>query len=158
MSQENDAVRDKEKKSEKVPLLWGEMDAVAEIAQKLIPKHHPHLASARIEYMCRNIAAKRGGRPVAGNVYKMTGKWEYLTGKDLAVEVALEVWNDLEPHQRLALVDHLLTRIVGEESEENGEMKYKIVLPEVQEFAEIAERHGQWNEGLVEIEKCLRVK
>jgi hypothetical protein len=134
------------------------MDAVAEIAQKLIPKHHPHLASARIEYMCRNIAAKRGGRPVAGNVYKMTGKWEYLTERDLAVEVALEVWNDLQPHQRIALVDHLLTRIVGEEDEENGTMKYKIVLPEVQEFAEIAERHGQWNEGLVEIEKCLRVK
>ena len=37
-------------------------------------------------------------------------------------------------------------------------MKYKIVLPEIQEFTEIAERHGQWNEGLVEIEKCLRVK
>ncbi len=158
MSQENDAVRDKEKKSEKVPLLWGEMEAVAEIAEKLIPKHHPHLATARIEYMCRNIAAKRGGRPVAGNVYKMSGKWEYLTGKDLAVEVALEVWNDLAPNQRVALVDHLLTRIVGEETEENGTMKYKIVLPEVQEFAEIAERHGQWNEGLVEIEKCLRVK
>jgi len=156
MSQENDAVRDKEKKSEKVPLLWGPMEAVEEIALKLIPKHHPHLGTARIEYMCRNIAAKRGGRSVAGNVYKMSGKWEYLTGKDLAVEVALEVWNDLNPNQRVALVDHLLTRIVGEESEENGTMKYKIVLPEVQEFPEIAERHGQWNEGLVEIEKCLR--
>ncbi len=158
MTQENDAVRSKEEKSEKVPLLFADSEAVEEIALKLIPKHHPHLATARIQYICRNISAKRGGRPVPGNVYKMTGKWEHLVGKDLVVEVALDVWNDYNPHQRIALIDHLLTRFVGEESEENGVMKYKIVLPEVQEFAEIAERHGQWNEGLVEIEKCLRVK
>jgi hypothetical protein len=158
MTQENDAVRDKDQKSEKVPLLFADSEAVEEIARKLIPKHHPHLGTARMKYICRNIAAKRGGRAVPGNVYKMTGKWEYLVGCDFVVEVALEVWNDLEPHQRLALVDHLLTRCMGEESEENGEMKWKIVLPEVQEFAEIAERHGQWHEGLVELEKGLRVK
>ncbi len=158
MSQENDAVRDKEKKSEKVPLLFDDCEAVEEFARRLIPKHHPHLGSANIRYICRNVAAKRSGKPVSGNVYKMTGKWAFLTGRDLIVEVALEVWNDLEPNQRLALVDHLLTRIVGEESEENGMMKYTIVHPEIQEFSEVAERHGQWHEGLVEFEKSLRTK
>jgi len=157
MSEINDAVRDKDKKSEKVPLLFADCEAVEELATRLIPRHHPHLGSAKIRYICRNVAAKRAGRPVSGNVYKMTGKWHFLTGDtDLVVEVALEVWNGLEPNQRIALVDHLLTRIVGEENEENGEMKYTIVQPEIQEFAEVAERHGQWHESLVEFEKALR--
>lgn len=156
MSQENDAVRDKEKKSEKVPLLWDEHEASEEIAKKLIPKHHSHLASAEIQYTCRNTAAKRAGKPVSGNVYKMSGKWRYLTGKDFVFEIALEVWNELEPHQRTALVDHLLTRCTGEESEENGEMKWGLRPPEIQEFSEVAERNGTWHESLVEFEKCLR--
>lgn len=156
VTKENDAVRDKKEKSEKVPLVFGGMEAVEEIANKLIPKHHHHLGSARFKFICRNRAAMRAGKPVPGNVYKMSGKFEYLVEADFVLEVALEVWNELEPHQRIALVDHLLARCRGEEIEETGDMKWKIVPPEVQEFPEIAERHGQWHEGLVEIEKCLR--
>jgi hypothetical protein len=47
---------------------------------------------------------------------------------------------------------------VGEEDESTGDMKWGIRPPEVQEFSEIAERHGQWNENLVEIAKCLKDK
>lgn len=156
MGQENDAVRDKRQKTEKEPLIFGGFDAVEEIAKKLVSKHHSHLGSARIKYICRNRAAMRAGRPVPGNVYKMSGKFEYLVECDFVLEVALEVWNDLQPSQRIALVDHLLTRCRGEEVEESGEMKWKVVPPEVQEFSEVAERHGQWHPGLVELEKCLR--
>lgn len=159
MSQENDAVRDKDKKSEKVPTLWDDHEASAEIAAVLIRKHHQHLATAEIRYSCRNTAAKRAGKPVPGNIYKMAGKWKYNTdGKDFVMEIALEVWNDLEPNQRIALVDHLLTRCTGEESQENGEMKWGLRPPEIQEFSEVAERNGQWHEGLVEFEKSLRAK
>lgn len=158
MSQENDAVRDKDKKSEKMPLLWDEHEASAEIAEKLIRKHHQHLATADIRYTCRNLAAKRAGKPVPGNIYKMSGKWKFLTGNDFVMEIALEVWNELEPNQRIALVDHLLTRCVGDENQENGEMKWGLRPPEIQEFAEVAERNGQWHEGLVEFEKSLRAR
>lgn len=155
-SSENDAVRDKRQQSTKVPLLFDDFETLEMLAKKLIPEHHPDLAEANIRYICRNTASKRSGKQVPGNVYKMQGKFKYLTKCDLVLEVALEVWNELQPNQRVALVDHLLTRCVGEENEETGDWKWSIIPPEIQEFPEVAERHGQWNEGLVDMEKALR--
>lgn len=158
MNSENDAVRDKAKKSTKIPVLFDNFEKGKEIAEKMIPNYHPHLATAKIGYICRNQASKKAGNPVSGAVYKMQGKFGFLTGFDLVMEVALDVWNELSPSQRYALIDHLLTRISGEEDEETGEYRWKLIPPDIQEFTEVAERHGQWNEGLVEMEKALRHK
>lgn len=154
----NDAVRDEGKKSERVPLLFDSFETVERMAKDLISNYHPHLTEARIKYICRNRAARRGGNLVPGNVYKMSGKFEYLVGHDFVVEVALEVWNDLSPNQRTALIDHLLSRCVGEEDEEDGSTKWRLIPPEVQEFPEVAERHGRWNDGLVSLGNSLRNK
>jgi len=153
---ENDAVRSKRERKVPEKVLFGDSEAAEQIASKLIPKFHPELAHARFRYICRSKASKRGGNPVAGNVYKMSGKFEHLVQTDFVLEVALDVWNPLNPNQRVALIDHLLTRCVGVEDEKTGEMKWSIRPPEVQEFPEVAERNGQWNEGLVEIAKCLQ--
>ena len=157
-SSENDAVRDKRQKSTKIPLLFDDFEAAEKLAGKLIPEHHPDLAEANIRYICRNSASKKCGKAVPGNIYKMQGKFRYLVGCDFVMEIALEVWNELQPNQRLALVDHLLTRCVGEEVEETGDWKWSIIPPEIQEFSEVAERHGQWHEGLVDMEKALRAR
>lgn len=155
---ENDAVRSKDQHTESNPLLFDDSEAAELIAERLIPDFHPHLADANIRYICRNRAAKRGGEKVSGNVYKMSGKYNFLTGQNFIVEIALDVWNDLAPNQRKALIDHLLTRCVGVEDETTGEYKWKVVPPVIQEFPEVAERNGQWNEGLVDMEKALRSK
>jgi hypothetical protein len=136
-------------------VIFGDFDTAEEITSKLIPKYHPELATADFKYICRSKSSKKGGKPVAGNVYKMSGKFKHLVGSDFVLEIALDCWNGLEPNQRIALIDHLLSRCVGEEDEQNGEMKWKIRPPEVQEFPEIAERHGQWCDGLIEMFKCL---
>lgn len=153
---ENDAVRDKREKKAPEKVLFADFEEAENIASGLIRKHHPEVASARFKFICRSKAAKRAGSPVAGNVYKMSAKFEHLTQTDFVMEIALDVWNPLAPRQRTALVDHLLTRCVGDEDEKTGEMKWSLRPPEVQEFSEVAERHGQWNEPLVEMAKCLR--
>lgn len=156
MSKESKSKNGKPEHAAPDPLLFGDFESGEGIAKELIRKHHTHLATARMKYMCRNRAAKRGGRPVPGNVYKMSGKFEYLTACDFVVEVALEVWNDLAPNQRVALIDHLLTRCGGEEVEETGEMKWRMIPVEVQEFTEVAARNGQWHEGLVSLASSLQ--
>jgi hypothetical protein len=153
---ENDAVRNKKARNPPDKVLFGDSDTAAEVANRLIPQFHPELGSAVIRYIGRSKAAKRSGNPVPGNVYRMSGKFGFLTSCDYVVEVALDIWNGLNPTQRNALMDHLLTRCVGEEDEESGDMKWKLRLPEVQEFPEVAERQGQWNEGLVELASCLK--
>ena len=139
-----------------VPLVFGEFEAGEEIARVIIPKYHPGLATARIRFICRNKATKKAGHLIPGNVYKMAPKYEYLIGYDFVLEIALEVWNDFNPRQRRAVVDHLLSRCIGDEDEENGEMKWKLRPPQVQEFPEIVERHGQWNEDLVDMGRSIR--
>jgi hypothetical protein len=140
-----------------VPLVFGEFEAIEEIAKVLISKHHLDLATARIRYICKNKASKKAGFLVPGNVYKMAPKYEYLVGCDFVLEIALEVWNDFNPRQRQAVVDHLLSRCVGEEDEEDGgAMKWKLRPPEVQEFPEVVERNGQWNESLIDMGKSIR--
>lgn len=155
---------DKKKKEPPVPLLIDDSEAVLEIAKKLIPKHHPHLIQAKFLYLCRNRASKAAGNPVAGQVRKANPTEKHLAqkagddGADFVVTVALDVWNELEPTQRTALVDHLLSRCVGIEDDQTGDMKYSLRPPQVQEFPEVAERHGKWNDGLVKLGDSLEGK
>ena len=153
---ENDAVTDMKKRAEPRKVLWGGMEAAEEIGNKLVPEHHSHLASARIKYICRDKAAKKHGNLVYGKAYKMSRMYEYLVECDFIIEVALEVWNELTPTQRPALIDHLLAHCHGEENEETGDMTWSVRPPTTQEFPEVAMRHGQWHEGLVDLEKSLR--
>ena len=174
---ENDAVRDKKEKAAPEPVLYGGFDAVREIAEKLIPKFHSEIASANILYVSRNKAPKSGGKLVPGKVYKLSPLYRYLTTTSLAeqqkngsmdrdnlpqadfiVEVALETWNPMSPNNRIALIDHLLARCVGVEDEKTGAMKYALRPPQVQEFPEVAERNGAWNDDLGEMRDSLRDK
>ena len=165
-SSENDAVRPKKERPAPDPLLFADSEAVKEIAEKLISKHHHELAGAKIVYLCRNKSAKSGGQPVPGHVKKASPMEKHIARSyfdageepDFFITVALDVWNDLQPNQRQALVDHLLTRCQAIEDERTGEMKYSIRPPQVQEFPEVAERHGRWNDGLIELGNCLEDK
>lgn len=139
-------------------IMYDHHDFSREIAEKLIAKYHPELGSARIQYLCRTKAAKAGGKSVPGKIYKPGGWSRFLTESDFVLEIALDCWNHFEPNQRTALVDHLLSRCVGTEDEQDGEMKWSLRPPEVQEFPEVAERHGCWNDSLSEIRQCLTNK
>jgi hypothetical protein len=152
--------KDKETSRKSAPkTLFEDFETAEELAKGLIKDYHPHLLTANIKYMCRDKASKKAGLPVAGVVTKNSPKNNFLMGGvDFVVDIALEVWNNLDPKQRKALVDHLLTRCTGEEDEETGEMKWGIIPPQVQEFSEVAERHGRWNDGLQELGQALDKK
>lgn len=144
-----------------MPRLYGSAEQVEEIAQRLLPTYHPELATARIMYIFVDVASKKNGRPVFGKASRVSGKWEYLTGQDFVIEVALDEWNNLDNRKREALVDHLLENCTGEEDETNGDMKWKVRTPDIQEFTSILNRHGAWNEelaGLVEVAQRLNLE
>jgi hypothetical protein len=138
------------------PIMFGGFDAVAEIANKLIPKYHPHLATAKFLFCSRNKAQKQGGVPVPGTVKKASPLEKYLGSHilpnddepDFIMIIALSLWNDMNPNQRTAFIDHLLMRCGAEDEDESGDIKYSIHPPEVQEFSEIVSRHGNWNISL----------
>jgi len=156
--------REVEVKPKAVPLLISDFETGKEISVGLIKDHHPHLATAKILYLCRNRAVKQGGIKVPGNVKRASPIEKHLSCSyfgdeeeaDFILTIALDVWNDLNQNQRLAVVDHLLTRCVGEEDEGSGEMKFSLRPPSVQEFPEIAKRYGTWNQSLLELSENFR--
>lgn len=164
--------RSKKKKSESMPTLVSSHEASCDIAAVLISRYHHHLASANIMFLCVNKPIKG----VGGKVQKATPLIKYLadlqdcemaTHKhvwhgdlnrdevDFIVTISLDAWNQADNRKRAAMVDHLLCRMTGQENEETGEMKWKTRDPDVQEFAECAERHGSWNNALEELRDCL---
>lgn len=159
--------RDKKERSDgPQPVLYDDSDSVKEIARKLIKQYHPHLINAHFIFGCRDKAQKKSGTPSPGYVKKVSPELKWLSGAkvegddtaDFILVVALECWNGMAPNQRTALVDHLLTKCQGEEDEKNGNMKWSLRPPEVQEFAEVAERNGRWNPELEHMAETLEGK
>lgn len=131
-----------------MPKVYGSADSVEAIAKNLIPMYHPELATARVKYIFVDKASMKNGKPIFGKVRKVSGVLEYLLESDFMLEIGLDQWNELSEQQRGALVDHLLERCTGEESEEDASMKWTMREPDVQEFSAILRRHGAWNDEL----------
>jgi hypothetical protein len=146
------------------PLLISDHESAKEVAKQLITDYHPHLASANIIYLCRSKAQKQGGKKLFGSVKKASPIERHIGGgyfpigeeADFIMMIALDVWNVSENNQRTAMIDHLLTRCCGEEDDKTGHMRYFLQAPSVQEFAEIANRHGMWNSSLEEFAGNIR--
>ena len=151
MTDKNKTARPKPQK-----VVFDDFPTIADMTEKLIAKYHPELGSASFKYICRSKSTKNSGKPVPGNVYRMGGKFRHLVDSDFVIEIALDCWNEFEPSQRTALIDHLLSRCTGIEDEQNGEMKWGIRHPEVQEFPEVASGNGCWNDSLTEMASCLK--
>jgi DNA polymerase III subunit gamma/tau len=141
-----------------MPTTYFEAETVEIIANRLIPTTHPHLATARIRYVFRDKHASEGGRPLPGKVRKISGINEYLLKIDFLIEVAQDLWSEMDGNQRDALVDHLLTYCFGEEDETDpgAGIVWKIRKPDVKEFVEVLNRRGKWNEPLGEFVDAAR--
>lgn len=154
--------RDKKQKAQAEPTLIGTLDSGQDLLTELVRQHHQHLASLKILLLCTNKSIKQGGRERPGKVQKATPLIKYLTadartgeGADVLITVSLPVWNAADGVQRQAIIDHLLTCVEVEENEENGDLKVKVVGPQVAEFAEVAERYGAYSTELRDIQSAL---
>ncbi len=127
------------------------------VASELIPQYHRHLDGVRIEYVFRSKHAKKNGKLVMGTCRLVSGLNAFLasdeeelelgnllqgdddaTPKFFVIEIAKDLWKDMSPKQRVALVDHELSHAY----QEDGELS---ILPhDVEEFAHIVRRYGLW--------------
>ena len=137
-------------KEPSVPLMYADHEDSGAIARALIVRYHSHLASAKIKWLCRNKSAKSGGKQLPGQVKKASPIERHLADEeyDFIITVALDVWNNLTAEKKTALIDHLLSRCSASENPNTGDVKYRVQPPQVQEFPDVALRHGAWNEDL----------
>lgn len=121
---------------------------VEEVARKLIADHHGHLVEARIRYLFREGAWSSKKKETWGNAQVVTGAQKHITGLDFIITINKEVWEHIEPHQRMALVDHELTHCECGEPDAKGNPTWFIQGHDVEDFARIVKRHGLWNEDI----------
>jgi hypothetical protein len=115
---------------------------VENIARRLIPEHHTHLADAKIKYLGREGAWSVGGKIRWGSAEKCSAKHRHLTGYDFIIIINVDVWGGLESKQKVALVDHELSHCG---INDNG---WCIWPHDVEDFASVVRRHGLWQEGV----------
>lgn len=133
-------------------------DEVYDIARDIIDKHHPNLENVEIVFLMRTPTPKRGGVEVWGQASKASAKHRALADGEFRfiIELADEVWEDLDIAHKRALIDHELCHCTREE-DDKGEIVYAIRGHDVEEFNEIVERHGHWTESLLSFTRQLEL-
>lgn len=127
------------------------------LAQPIIREHHSHLKGARVLYLFTSAKSSKAGRVRSGVAKKLTPEQRFLSsglesveeGYDFMVVINVAQWRRLTEDQQIALLDHELCYCSQKETvnRRTGAVTRKWVTrgPDLEEFAEIVERHGLWN-------------
>lgn len=131
---------------------WKAGEAIQESIKTLIGQAHPHLVDIcdDIIVIFKEKASRKGGQPTLGKTSKapalisLLGEREY----QFVIELAADTWNQLDDTQKMALLDHQLCFIGGEEDEKTAEMKYHLTSPDISYFSDEVLRNGHWRPDL----------
>ena len=120
----------------------------------LIPQHHPRLAEARIAYLFAESLTRKGQEQLA-KIKKAGALERYLGEVDYIMVVNYETWQRLAKAQRRALLDHELCHCTVT-SDKYGHPRYGLRGHDLEEFAEIVDRHGLWMPDVEEFAEVVQ--
>lgn len=129
-------------------------ESVLHLAEELIREFHEHLQGANIGFVFRATADKSGDKLVLGKAAKVSARDKLYSNLDFIIWLAQDWWMGLlTNHQRRALLDHELCHCIFDEETET----YKLRGHDIEEFQEIIERYGLWDESLRHAGRALAV-
>jgi len=122
---------------------------VLHIAEALIRQHHKHIETlqANICFIFRKEAQKNKGKAVIGHCEKISEKMQVFQDFNFLIWLSKDDWERMTSEQREALIDHELCHI------KLGDAGLTIVGHDFEEFYEIIQRHGMWDQRLKRIER-----
>lgn len=140
-------------------LLRADHASVYKALDALIKAHHEELATARIALaFCTSWRADPDGRHTIGRCKRASDLDRELAAFDFVILLQQEFWTspNVTNAQRDALLDHELCHatvkrdpVTGDPLEdERGRIVYRLRKHDLEEFAEIAARHGTWKRDL----------
>jgi hypothetical protein len=122
---------------------WFEIDQeVIDLAQVIIDNYHQDLKQAKIGFIFRSEAPRANGKRTLGKAQKVSAKDKAFNNLDFIIWIAEDVWKDMGPMERRALLDHELCHCVFQD----GEARMR--GHDFEEFQEIVQRHGFWSKSL----------
>lgn len=118
------------------------------IAQELIAEVHTHLQEANILYLFTDKRRTKDNRVILGTA-KRAGKMErFLSGESVDGEVDFILlfdkneWELMPEAKKRAVVDHELCHCARGKDDKDGDPTWTTRGHDVEEFAEVIERHG----------------
>ena len=133
---------------------YSKAEDVRAIAENgVIPEWHKHLQNISITYLFDSDDMVKAGRPLMAKVKSAGPIEEYLSGSEFIVIVNKNIWEELTKDQRIALVDHELCHIQMVVNK-SGDISFKIVPHDLEEFNDVVRRHGAWQEDIVKFNEA----
>jgi hypothetical protein len=137
-----------------MPATYRDANSPRKVAQSYIEKYHPHVRDISLYFLFTDKPIRVNGKERAAKTQKVSGLNAYLatrnegvTASELVVIIVNEeVWKLFDDKRREAEIDRQLMHISVDQ--ENGGIAMR--NPDVEEFTEILERHGAYNEDLEE--------
>ena len=118
-------------------------------AERIRAANHNELEDAEIAYVFIPKGPKTGGRVRLGKAHKESATHQLLSEMDFVIYLSKDMWDTLGPEQRMALLDHELCHCAPKLDAKTGErVGWRTKAHDVEEFAEIIERHGLWKPDL----------
>ena len=114
---------------------------IIDLARRIIAKHHPKLADARIAFIMRNEAPTSNGRTTYGKAKKVSAELQVHLDYDFIIWLADDEYRYMTQLQREALIDHELSHCHWDG------LTASMRPHDVEEFAHIIERYGFWWPG-----------
>lgn len=137
-----------------------------QLLEKIVHEHHSALRDARIALAwCTSWKPDVDGRVTLGKCKKASDLDRELMAFDFVILLRRSFWRDSEVSdaQRLALLDHELCHAAvkydqhGEpEEDDRGRIVYRIRKHDIEEFADIVERHGLYKRDLERFFQALQ--
>lgn len=124
------------------------------LARDIIQEHHSHLVEANIKYLFRTGNWEVKKRDTWGQAKKVGKEVNFLTGHDFIVTIHRDVWEQLSPDHKRALLDHELQHCSAG-TDDAGNKVWYIQGHDVEDFHAIIRRHGFWSPALRKMEGLL---
>ena len=123
-------------------------EAVYALKVELLNEFHSDLRNAEIKCLFYDKPKKRAGKIILGTAEAVSAKFNYLTGIDFIISIFKDAWDIMVEEQRKALLDHeMMHMFVGEDKD--GNVIYKIVPHDIEDFADILNRYGvDWADNI----------
>lgn len=123
-------------------------EEVYTLMHELINEYHLNLRNAKIKCLFYDKARKHGGKVVLGTAESVSPKFNYLTDIDFIISIYVGAWEVMAEQEKKALLDHELSHcFIGEDKQ--GNPVYKTVPHDFEEFKDIIERYGFWQDNIV---------
>lgn len=138
--------------------VYKQNNELEELAAQVIKERRPELSMLSICYLFRGEAAVSNDKVVAGMCIKVDDRNWTIHKHDFLIEIAKDVWDEASDLFRDAIMDHELghcgIRMEGPNEpridEKTGRLRVYIIPHDIEEFADVLERHGDYHAALRE--------